>query len=253
MMFKPYGKRTTSSFILASRMSDLLDTYPSLFLAVQKLRLKHARHRIIGPNHKLMIEAFPRSGSSFAPQAFKAANPQDGQHVATHMHRASQVIRASRLGVPALILVRSPRDAVISLLALGMQDAQLPILSSHEVEACLSATLLRYARFHERIADVSGLAVAGFDEVTEDLGRVIRRLNVKFGTDFMPFNHTEAAVSELMKSSKRHLSPNADRDAIKASLVAAYDSYALLKNRTRADAAYASMIAKRNAQRAEGK
>ena len=234
-MFKPYGKRTPFGFIMASRISDLLDGWPSVYMTLQKLRLKHARHRIIEPGHRLVIEAFPRSGSSFAHRAFTASNPQDGQLVATHMHRAAQVVQASRLGIPTLILVRAPRDAVSSLLALAIEKGQLPELEVSEAERCLSVTLLRYARFYERISDLPGLTIAGFGEVTRDLGRVIARVNTAFGSNFMPFDHTEKAASDLMKKSKAHAFPSVAREAIKATLAETYDSPALLVERTRAD------------------
>ncbi|MFT6286153.1 MAG: hypothetical protein ACJA09_000896 [Alcanivorax sp.] len=252
-MFRPYGKRTAFGFIMASLMADLLDAWPSVYLTLQKRRLRHARHRIVESDHRFVIEAFPRSGSSFTHRAFTAANPQDGQLVATHMHRASQVIQASRLGVPTLIIVRVPRDAVTSLLALGIEQARLPVLARGEAELCLGITLLRYARFHERIACVPGVTVAGFDEVTRNMGTVIKRVNAAFGTNFMPFEHTDATANDLMKKSKPHVSPNVDRDEIKAILAAAYDSPALLGKRTRADKAYEVMIARRDRQWEEGK
>ena len=248
-MFRPYGRRTISSFVIASRISDLLEAWPTLYLEMQKLRLRHARHRIISADHRLLIEAFPRSGSSFAHRAFIQANPQHGQRVATHMHRAAQVLLASRLRVPALILVRPPRDAVTSLVALAIQNGMLPVPTVDQARRCLAATLLRYARFYERIEGISGLTIAGFDEVTEDLGDVIKRVNATFGTDFTPFEHTDAGVIELTKKSRRHLSPDVNRDTVKATLAATYDSSMLIKDRKRADIAYAKMIVRRDAQR----
>jgi hypothetical protein len=41
--------------------------------------------------------------------------------------------------------------------------------------------------------------VAPFEEVTSDFGKSIRRLNAKFGTHFVPFEHTEAAQAAIFQ------------------------------------------------------
>jgi len=251
-MFKPYGTRSALAFAIASRVSDALDRWPALYLALLRLRLTATRHRIVTADHVLALEAFPRSGSSFSLQAFDQANPDAHRRVASHVHRSSQVIRAARLGLPTLVLVREPRAAITSLLALGIQQGQLVVTAPADARRCMAATLLRYAVFHERVLDLPGVLVAGFEEATGDLGQVIERMNARFGTAFAAFDHTEDAVAALMARARKHLGPNANRDRIKATIAEAYDDPPLHGLRMRAEAAHAAMIARRDAQRAEG-
>lgn len=251
-MFKPYGRRSALTFAIASRLSDALDRWPALYLALLRLRLTATRHRIVTADHVLALEAFPRSGSNFSHQAFEQANRDVHRRVASHIHRSSQVLRAARLGLPTLLLVRPPHAAVTSLLALGIEQGQLVVTTQADTLRCMAATLRRYAVFHERIADVPGILVAGFEEATGDLGRVIGRLNARFGTDFAEFDHTEGAVAALMARAREHLGPNTERDVIKATGAEAYDDPALHGLRQRAEAAHAAIIARRDAQLAEG-
>lgn len=99
---------------------------------------------------------------------------------------------------------------------------------------------------------VSVILVAGFEEATGDLGRVIDRLNLWFGTDFAEFDHTEDAVAALMARARKHLGPNPDCDTIKDTVADAYDDPSLERLRARAEAAHATMLAWRDAQLAEG-
>ena len=66
----------------------------------------------------LVIEGFPRSGNTFSVAAFQIANGQD-LHVGRHLHGAPHVLRAVRLGLPTVVLIRRPREAVLSYLTRG--------------------------------------------------------------------------------------------------------------------------------------
>jgi hypothetical protein len=74
----------------------------------------------------------------------------------------------------------------------------------------LADALVGYARYYERVLPYKPyLVVADFDEVTQDFGAVVRRLNARFGTTFVPFEPTEASVRtclELIRERPR-LSP----------------------------------------------
>lgn len=250
-MFKPYAKRSTFEYITAAWVSDIIDSWPSLYMGLLHARIRNARHRIVSPRHALTIEAFPRSGSSFTHQAFERANPETHHRIASHIHRSSQVLRSAALGLPTLIIARKPRDAVTSLLALAVQEGQLVIPSPKEASRCMKVTLNRYAAFYERTKGVPGIMVVGFDEVTGDLGSVILRLNRRFDTNFSEFEHTEENVTGLISTAKRHLGPNSERDAIKSRLAEAYFRPELEKARGRADRAFEAIMRQRDTQRAE--
>ena len=167
----------------AYEAKTLLAARPALAVPLARLR---GHGEVVDERTDLVIEGFPRSGNTFAVAAFRLAQEPRAVRVAHHVHAPAQVLRAVALGVPALVLVREPEEAVVSLL---VRDPERP-----------PAALLRgYVRFHEPLLPhLDAIVVATFEEAVGDLGRAIRRVNERFGTRFRPFEHTEANVERVL-------------------------------------------------------
>lgn len=169
----------------------------------------------------LVIEGFPRSGNTFSVAAFQIANGRQ-QHLGRHLHGAPHLLRARRLGIPAIALVRDPADAVPSYL---IRRAGL-----HAEDA-----LVEYLDFYRTAWPARDAFVVGlFDEVTSDFGTVVDRVNQRFGTSFERYEATpenETAAFELVEEMNRlecrgevvesHVGrPSAERDGRKAQVAA---------------------------------
>src|SRR5918999_5771267 len=61
---------------------------------------------------EIVIEGFPRSANSFAVAAFARAQGRKPK-IAHHVHAPAQVIAAARAGIPAIVLIRNPEEAVL--------------------------------------------------------------------------------------------------------------------------------------------
>jgi len=163
--------------------------HPAAFYGLYRLARKD-RARVVTPETQLVIEGFPRSANSFARVAFNRAQ-RERVRIANGLHVPAQVIRAARWHIPTLVLIRRPKDAVLSF---AVRD---PI----SVEMALSY----YLSFYETIEEYRDAYVLGrFEEVTEDFGRVIRRINDKFGTAFAAFDHDERNVDEVFARVERN-------------------------------------------------
>src|ERR687890_2581704 len=146
--------------------------HPAAFYGLYRLARKD-RARVVTPETQLVIEGFPRSANSFARVAFNRAQ-RDRVRIATGLHVPAQVIRAARWRIPTLVLIRRPKDAVLSF---AIRD---PI----SVEQALKY----YLSFYETVEGYRDAYVLGlFEEVTGDFGQVIRRINERFGTTFSVF------------------------------------------------------------------
>ena len=172
------------------------------------------RKTLVRPDTALLIEGFLRSGNTYSVAAFRVANGP-GPHVARHLHGAPHVLRAARLGIPSLVLVRRPRDAVSSYLL------RRPALRPRDA-------LLEYVDFYRTAWPARhAFLVAAFDDVTHDFGSVLDQVNERFGTTFRRYEPTvenEAVVLALVEDMNReecggelvetHVGrPSAERDA----------------------------------------
>jgi hypothetical protein len=153
--------------------------HPSAFYGLYRLSRKD-RARVVTPDTQLVMEGFPRSANTFARVAFNSAQ-SERVRIAHGLHVPAQVIRAAQWRIPTLVLIRKPKDAVLSF---AIRD---PI--------SVDQALRYYLSFYETVEEYRDAYVLGlFEEVTEDFGGVIRRINDRFGTTFSPFSHDERNV-----------------------------------------------------------
>jgi hypothetical protein len=145
------------------------------------------------PDTAIVIEGFLRSGNTYSVAAFQVANGPD-LHVGRHLHGAPHVLRAVRMELPTVVLVRQPRDAVLSYLI--RRDTLTPYDG-----------LLEYLDFYRTVWPArEGFVVGLFDQVTADFGTVLERVNQRFGTAFRRYERTpenEEKVFALVEEMNR--------------------------------------------------
>jgi hypothetical protein len=206
-----------------------------------KRRSPDGARAVLGADTEIVIEAFPRSASSFALRAFEFAQSEKPVRIATHLHSFAHAVEGVRRGLPVLIITRRPQDAVVGYRVwawqLYKQRGRLDRKSAYEVP--IGDVMKDYVRFHEGLIPYSGQYVlATFEEVTEDFGQVIDRLNAHYDAHFLPFEHTQENERAIFKAGGVHLSPSPERDAKKTQFIAEYRSRELAPLAERANDAY---------------
>jgi hypothetical protein len=145
------------------------------------------------PDTAIVIEGFLRSGNTFSVAAFHIANGMS-VHVGRHLHGAPHVLRAVRMGLPTVVLIREPREAVLSYLV--RRDTLTPY-----------DALLEYLDFYRTTWPVrEGFVIGLFETVTKDFGAVLDKVNARFGTTFDRFRPTpenEARAFRLVEEMNR--------------------------------------------------
>jgi hypothetical protein len=171
----------------------------------------------VSSDTELVIEGFPRSANSTMVSSFldRQVRPVALAH---HKHHVAQLVRAAKWGIPAILLIRSPLSAVLSYLAL-CQEVDLRIFSVQRSSPKLhfSDVLLGWISFYANALPIlDHLVLAPFHEIVLPLGPelCIRRVNKRFGTDFLSSMHPNNSPKQL----GWHATPNRTRDKIIASL-----------------------------------
>lgn len=136
------------------------------------------------PDTELVIDGFQGSGNSFATVAFKSCQERPVR-LAHHLHAPAQIIKAVEQGVPVLVTLRDPSDAVVSLVS------RWPYVR-------LGQGLRAYIRFYEALTPyLNRMVVSPFDMTTGPIDQVFDAVNATFGCDFAVFNPTEANVARI--------------------------------------------------------
>jgi hypothetical protein len=196
--------------------------------------------RLITSDTEIVIEGFGRSASSYAVVCLELAQERPVRS-AHHTHASAQVVKAARLGLPTIVIVKKPDDVAISHMV------RHPGLSARTI-------LDAWIRFHRGVAEVAGdVVVISVEELDRDYGGAIERLNAKFGTTFTPPPKTpefDKRVQEEMW--QRHVDqgrpslhfgrPTVERQAAKEALRHTLEAPELAGTRRRAAALYAALI-----------
>lgn len=147
---------------------------------------------------RAVIEGFPRSGNTFAFFALKHAEAQRGRdlEIASHVHTPSQVKLAVHLHLPTLLVIRTPLDAVVSLL----------IAAPH---VRFESAINEWIHHHEELLPYrDGFVTGSFPEVTTDFGAVTAKVNERFATDlacYVPSPDNDEAVFAAIERNHQEL------------------------------------------------
>jgi hypothetical protein len=243
------------------RLRTVVTEHPRIYLPFARHKYPGPSPRVLDADTAVVIDGYTRSASTFAVYAFQIAQPEPVR-VAHHLHAPAQLMEAARRGLPTIMVIREPRGAVLSQV---VREPGVDLLDA----------LWAYSRFHESLMDHrDAFVVADFDQVTNDFGAVVRRMNAKFATSFVAFGGGEQQTSWCtrlieqrpslspvllgfesgeftLEEARDHVSslpsfamgertwmPSLDRDRAKESLAGAWSAPRLAAARSRAEDVY---------------
>lgn len=179
----------TDLAVIKAAAGEWLRSEPLLYAPVARRREKPYRlRRVVRPGDDFVIDGFPRSANTFSTHAFLLAQPEPVK-VGNHTHAAAQFRLAARYGVPSLLVIREPIGAVVSAMVYTSSLDPAP-------------HLVRYITFHRALRGLQDAFVVGrFDELTNDFGAVIKRVNARFGTEF---GDQYGSTEDVFASIRRH-------------------------------------------------
>lgn len=210
-----YGASSKQKLLtLKFELRSFCSLYPQLFFPLRSLLGKETK-QAVQENTQLVIEGFPRSANSFSVAAIQSIQPKP-LRIASHLHAAAQVIRAADLYIPTLVLIRPPEDAIISLKSLELEISYRFNIDYPGWGACLKSYLKAWIKFYSQVLPYKNYYVIGlFDEVIHDFGAITKRINKRFQTNFVVFQHTRENVNKIHKVVGFHSGPSAKREYLK--------------------------------------
>ena len=166
-----------------------LGQYPQIFYPLYNL-VPVNRRLSVRNDTDIVIEGFPRSANTFAVLAFTSSQ-KSSVKISHHMHVPAQIIKAAKLKIPALVVIRNPKDSAISYVI------RKPELSLRTILNC-------YTSYHKAIYPYRrDYVLATFEEVITEFSKSIRRVNDKFGVDFIPHTPSGVDLEDIFKRADR--------------------------------------------------
>ena len=197
-------------------MRSIAIRYPKLYFTYYRLRGKNA-HIMVNEATDIVMEGFGGSGNTFAIRALQSCQP-NALRVAHHMHTPAQIIRGLELNKPVMVFVRDPIGAATS--GISRHTVQYDEATLHQA---LKHVLKSYCLFHETVLPYKDqYVIAPFEETISNFGAITARVNAKFGTNFVSFEHTDenvAAIQSKQKTAKPGTKRLNDKDKIKQILL----------------------------------
>ncbi len=170
---------------LLSRVRSCLRESPTAFYYVMNLSKKHRGH-LVTRRTDLVIEGYPRSANTYAVAAFQIAGHEHFS-IASHAHSFTHVKRACGLGIPCLVLIRNPIDAIGSL---GVRNNLEHF--HHELDA--------YSNFYESVLPLRDRFVfVDFNDVTSRIEAVMRAVNQKYHLNLEELSNAQLAERKIFE------------------------------------------------------
>jgi hypothetical protein len=149
---------------------------------------------------ELVVEGPHRSANTFVASALRRA-AEPAPRMALHCHVAAQVIRAVRWGIPAVVMLRQPEDAVRSHIVFNWNVS-------------VRQGLGLYRRFYAPLWPYrEGFLVVRFEDAVADINGVAERINARFGM-LLEVPPDVEAPSEDFKSEIDSVNRSFGRDAL---------------------------------------
>lgn len=201
------------SSITKDQAQDLFDS----------LATRHEPHHLCKPDTRLVLEGYPRSSNSFAVDILIASAGRllHSSQLGHHTHDVANLQIADAYGIPKLILIREPKDAILSF----------HIYSRAPVAKCAKL----YGDFYQGALELTDNAdAAHFSEITGDFGKVVRKVNRLLGVK-IPVNQDFEQIKEQALSSVRERAKSGDKDLDTRQVAAPNPEREVLKDKARSD------------------
>lgn len=224
--------------LLREAVLDYIRQYPILFFLILSFKKKY-KYLLVDKETDIVIEGYPRSANTFAVAAFKISQ-KNNLKIARHTHAVAQLKRAAALEIPALAIIREPKQAILSYVV-------------REKQVNLNLAINRYITYYQALKKLENkFIIADFKDITKNYGDVIFKINNRFHTNFLIFKHTKENVEKTFRkvedmeredaggalSESKVARPSDERNRLKATLLKKLDQPTYRKKLEKCESLY---------------
>lgn len=187
-------------------MVDPLNIRPLFSLAALVENYRRNRYLWVTRKADLVIEAYPRSASTFLYRIVRAAT-QRSTKIAHHVHRPQQVSVALRYGINTAVIIRHPYSAVASYMVYQ---------KNLDARTCIKRYIAFYSTIEAYMSD-DLLHLLEFEKVINDPATVV---NLILRRAALPYELNEHIIQRATEDNRADVSrsslPNVTKDRLKA-------------------------------------
>lgn len=155
---------------------------PFFYLLYYSNKKKYA---LVKEDTDLLIDGFPRSANTFAYVFIELTQPV--KKLAHHVHLPVQYYRSIKFKSPAVLLIRNPVDAAVSMFI--RRPTYFPYF-----------IFLYYYLFHKKISKIkNAILIVKFEDVISDPNLIIRKLRSKGYSGFDEVELTQNLMEKIIK------------------------------------------------------
>ena len=151
------------------------------------------KQRIVNRRTEICLEGYQRSGNTFFHEYFKLFNKEC--NIADHVHTTYQLRRAIKKKIPTVVIIRNPRDVILSG---KVSNEQLSI-------SVIAWTYKKYLQYVLEMSDE--MLIVRFEEVISHPQQIVISINERYNTTFEYEELTEIIQENLFSiiSCRHHM------------------------------------------------
>lgn len=182
-----------------------LGRYPNLFFPIYGLK-KTNKGLFISKETELVVSAYPRTANTFFIVALEQIQKKPIS-IAHHLHVPALALEAIKRGMPTVILIRNPKDAIISLVI-------------RENHITLKQAINAYITFYESLlVHKNKILIADFSTIINDFPSIILNINSRFNLNLNNYSQNNKLNNETVFKEIENINKGFNKNSLVETMV----------------------------------
>ncbi len=182
-----------------------LGRYPNLFFPIYGIK-KTNKDLFISKETQLVVSAYPRTANTFFVVALEQIQTKPIS-IAHHLHVPALALEAIKRGLPTVILIRNPKEAIISLVI-------------RENHITLNQAINAYKAFYQcLLVHKNKILIAHFSAIINDLPSIITNINSRFNLNLNNYSQGNKLNNETVFKEIENINKSFNKNSLIETMV----------------------------------